>query len=97
MKDILNGRFSILETITENRLYKAVDTATGKMAAVKKWINEDGYYEAELNALKKFKHLNIPQIICSFEEDGEKYIAEEWLDGAPPLQFSHLIIFLYTR
>ena len=90
MKDILNGRFSILETITENRLYKAVDTATGKMAAVKKWVNEDSYYKAELKALKTFKHLNVPQFICNFEEDGEKYIAAEWLDGAPPLQISSL-------
>ena len=88
MKDILNGRFSILETITENRLYKAVDTATGKMTAVKKWIKEDSYYEAELKALKAFKHLDVPQFICSFEEEGEKFIATEWLDGAPPLQFS---------
>ncbi len=88
MKEILNGRFSILETVTENRLYKAVDTATGKMTAVKKWVNEDSYYKAELKALKNFKHLDIPQFICNFEEEGEKYIAEEWLDGAPPLQFS---------
>lgn len=88
MKDVLNGRFSILETITENRLYKAVDTATGKMTAVKKWIKEDSYYEAELKALKAFKHLDVPQFICSFEEEGEKFIATEWLDGAPPQQFN---------
>lgn len=88
MKDVLNGRFSILETVSEDRLYKAVDTATGKMTAVKKWVNEDSYYEAELKALNTFKHLNVPHFVCSFEEDGCKYIAVEWLDGAPPLQYN---------
>lgn len=81
MKDVLNGRFSIIETVSENRLYKAVDTATGNMAAVKKWVNEDGFYEAEVEALISLKHLNVPQIICAFEEDGCKYVAEEWLEG----------------
>lgn len=81
MKDVLNGRFSIIETVSENRLYKAVDTATGNMAAVKKWVNEDSYYKAEVEALTSLKHLNVPQIICTFEEDGCKYIAEEWLEG----------------
>ena len=41
MNDVLNGRFTIIETVSEDRLYKAVDTATGQMAAVKKWVNGD--------------------------------------------------------
>ena len=88
MNDVLNGRFTIIETVSEDRLYKAVDTATGQMAAVKKWVNGDSYFEAELEALTSLKHLNVPQIICSFEEDGCKYIAEKWLDGEPPKKLS---------
>lgn len=81
MKDVLNDRFEIIEIVLENRLYKAVDTVTGSFAAVKKWVNEDSFYEAEFEALNMLKHLNVPQIICAFEEDGCKYLAEEWLDG----------------
>lgn len=37
MLDVCNGRFSVLEIILEDRLYKTVDTATGSLAAVKRW------------------------------------------------------------
>ena len=89
MKDVINGRFSIIETVMENRLYKAVDTATGNMAAIKKWVNEDSYYKAEVEALTSLKHLHVPQVICTFEEDGCKYLAEEWLEG-------HLLKRIYS-
>lgn len=79
--DVLNGRFSIIEEIAENRLYRAIDTATGSHVAIKKWVNEDGFFEAELKALTLLKHLNVPQIVCSFQENGANYIAEQWLDG----------------
>lgn len=87
MGDILGGRFSIVEIISEGRLYKTVDTATGGFAAVKRWISEDSFYERELSALSSIAHSDVPRIICSFEDDNGKYIAEEWLDGLPPELF----------
>ena len=87
MNDVLNGRFLIMEAVSENRLYKAVDTATGKLTAIKKWIEDDGFYRAEVDALTSLKHPDIPQIICTFEEEGCKYIAEEWLEGHALKQF----------
>lgn len=86
MNDVLNGRFSIIEIISEDRLYKTVDTATGSFAAVKKWKPGDIFYEKELSALMSFDHASVPRFICSFEEEGWRYIAEEWLDGACPAQ-----------
>ena len=41
MLDVCNGRFSVLEIILEDRLYKTVDTATGSLAAVKRWESGD--------------------------------------------------------
>ena len=84
MNDVLNGRFSIIEIISEDRLYKTVDTATGSLVAVKKWKSGDQSYEKELSALTSFRHPSVPCFICNFEEEGCQYIAEEWLDGMPP-------------
>ncbi len=86
MKDVLNGRFSILEIISEDRLYKTLDTATGSLAAVKEWKSGDRFYEKELSALTSLRHASVPQFICNFEEDGSWYIAEEWLEGVCPAQ-----------
>ena len=81
MKDVLNGRFTILETIVQNRLFKAVDTATGSFTAIKRWTAADGSYRNELRALTSLEHASIPRFICTFEDEGSKYIAEEWLEG----------------
>ena len=83
MKDVLNGRFTILETIVQNRLFKAVDTATGSFAALKRWAAaDDGSYRNELHALTSLNHASMPHFICTFEDEGSKYIAEEWLEGS---------------
>ena len=84
MLDVCNGRFSVLEIILEDRLYKTVDTATGSLAAVKRWESGDSSFENELSALTSLRHPSVPQFICSFEEGGFRYIAEEWLDGVCP-------------
>ena len=83
MKEILNGRFSIKEVISENRLYKTVDIATGNLAAVKRWEGESDLFKTELQTLNSLQHPCMPHIICSFEENGYKYIAREWIDGEP--------------
>ena len=84
MLDVCNGRFSVLEIILEDRLYKTVDTATGSLAAVKRWESGDSSFENELSALTSIRPPSVPQFICSFEEEGFRYIAEEWLDGVCP-------------
>ena len=84
MLDVCNGRFSVLEIILEDRLYKTVDTATGSLAAVKRWESGESSFENELSALTSLRHPSVPQFICSFEEEGFRYIAEEWLDGVCP-------------
>ena len=66
MNDVLNGRFSIIEIISEDRLYKTVDTATGSLVAVKKWKSGDQSYEKELSALTSFRHPSVPCFICNF-------------------------------
>lgn len=68
MLDVCNGRFSVLEIILEDRLYKTVDTATGSLAAVKRWESGDSSFENELSALTSLRHPSVPQFICSFEE-----------------------------
>ena len=70
MLDVCNGRFSVLEIILEDRLYKTVDTATGSLAAVKRWESGDSSFENELSALTSLRHPSVPQFICSFEEGG---------------------------
>lgn len=88
MNDVLNGRFTIIETISENRLFKTVDTATGCFAAVKKWSSDDVTYESELCALSSIIHASVPQFIAAFEESGSKYIAETWIEGHPVMDGS---------
>lgn len=81
MGDILNGRFSIVETISENRLYKAVDTATGSFTAIKKWKYGEVSFNNELSALMSIAHSAMPRLVDCFHENGSSYIAEEWIDG----------------
>lgn len=81
MNDVLNGRFTVTDIISEDRLFRTVDTATGSLAAVKKWAEGDISFERELFALTSMDHASAPRYICSFEENGCKYIAEEWLEG----------------
>ncbi len=81
MGDVLNGRYSVIEIISEDRLYKAMDTATGSFVAVKKWKSKDQSFNNELSALMSVTHPAIPRFADCFYIDGYSYIAEEWIEG----------------
>lgn len=81
MGEVLNGRFTVIDTISENRLYKAVDTATGNFAAIKKWKFGEVSFNNELSALMSISHSAIPRLIDCFHENDNSYIAEEWLES----------------
>ena len=48
---------------------------------LKKWQAADPFGQQEAALLSALSHTGLPQLICSFEDKGCRYLAEEWIEG----------------
>lgn len=78
---VLQERFVIQETLTEDKVYRAADLARGNSVLLKKWQAADPFGQQEAALLSALSHTGLPQLICSFEDKGCRYLAEEWIEG----------------
>lgn len=90
MSEILFNRYQVLETIqtkSQNKLYKVIDTLTGQILALKKLKNftetqlkEDFKFEFE-----KLQTLNSPNLVRVFDygftTEGETYFTMDFVEG----------------
>ncbi|KAA3606960.1 MAG: GAF domain-containing protein [Calditrichaeota bacterium] len=90
MSEILFNRYQVLETIqtkSQNKLYKVIDTLTGQILALKKLKNftepqlkEDFKFEFE-----KLQTLNSPNLVRVFDygftPEGETYFTMDFVEG----------------
>lgn len=79
-KQIWN-RFTVREILCANRAYRAYDEAGGCEVFLKCWKEGDGGANQEIAMLTGIDSPYTPRFICSFEEDGYRYLAEEWIPG----------------
>lgn len=81
MREWMNGRFTEKEIIIEDRAYKVSDSATGRDAFLKEWPEDSSRANNEITVITGTDSPYMPGFICSFSENGRKYVAEEWVDG----------------
>ena len=81
MNELIGGRFKVLETISSGRAYKAFDTDGRRTVFLKRWEAGDASFEDESANLKMLDSPHAPELICAFEDETGRYLAEEWLEG----------------
>lgn len=79
----LEERFTFSEEkegeITKVR--KAWDKASSQYVAVKCWKAEDPAGVQEVSVLSALSHSGIPSFLCSFEQEGTRYLVRQWVEG----------------
>ena len=83
MEGLISGRFALCETLREGRAYHAHDTASGNDVFLKCWPSDN---PAAVDAIAMISAIDspfAPRFLCSFEENGLHYLAEEWIEGEP--------------
>lgn len=79
-KQIWN-RFTVREILCANRAYRAYDEGSRCEVFLKCWREGDMGANHEITMLTGVDSPYTPKFICSFEEDGYRYLAEEWIPG----------------
>ena len=80
MQDVAHERFEYA-FLNKNKTTMAKDTATGRNVCIKRWERGDFGAVNEIAVLTSLSCKGVPDFICSFEDDTNKYMAEEWIEG----------------
>ena len=81
MDEVIGGRFKVTDTLCGGRAYKAFDTDGRRQVFLKRWEPGDASFEDETAILKALDSPHAPELICTFEDETGRYLAEEWLEG----------------
>ena len=81
MCDQICNRFTVRETLCTNRAFRAYDAASGQEVFLKCWQEGDERAGEEISMLTGIDSPYAPKFICTFEENGYRYLAEEWIPG----------------
>ena len=80
MHDVVHERFKYA-FLNKNKTTMAKDTATGRNVCIKRWKRGDFGAVNEIAVLTSLSCKGVPGFICSFEDEENKYLAEEWIEG----------------
>ena len=75
------NRFTVRETLCTHRAYRAYDEGGKREVFLKCWREDDERASNEIAMLTGIDSPYTPQFICTFEEEGVRYLAEEWIPG----------------
>ncbi len=81
MSDLLGDRFAVREILCTNRAFQAWDEASRKDVFLKVWSETEGQAQNEIAMITGIDSPYTPKFICSFSQEGKRYLAEEWIDG----------------
>lgn len=80
MHDVVHERFKYA-FLNKDKTTMAKDTATGRNVCIKRWKRGDFGAVNEIAVLTSLSCKGVPGFICSFEDEENKYLAEEWIEG----------------
>ena len=81
MSDLLGDRFAVREILCADRAFHAWDEAGRKDVFIKMWPESDEQGIHEISVLTGVDSPYTPKFVCSFSENGNRYLVEEWIEG----------------
>jgi len=84
---LLNERFDLKDTWEKSRVVCAIDLASGNKVAVKRWNVNDQNGTNEIAILSAIKSDTVPEFICSFVEEENRYMVSQWIEGTTLEQY----------